>query len=57
MYFFGGGVTITAVHCPGHTPGTYSFFFDLEENGKKYRAAMHGDMKTCWGRRQSEGEG
>ncbi len=39
-----GDFTITAVHCPGHTPGTYSFFFDLEEDGKTYRAAMHGGL-------------
>lgn len=39
-----GNFTITAVHCPGHTPGTYSFFFPLTENGKTYRAAMHGGL-------------
>lgn len=35
----------TEIHCmftPGHTPGTVSFFFDLVENGQKYRAGMFG---------------
>lgn len=39
-----GQVSIVAKHCPGHTPGTYSFFFDMEENGKKYRCGMHGGL-------------
>lgn len=39
-----GDFEITAVHTPGHTPGCYSFFFNLRENGKNYRAAMHGGL-------------
>lgn len=39
-----GRVTVTAKHTPGHTPGTYSFFFDLEEDGQTYRCGMHGGI-------------
>lgn len=39
-----GKVSITAKHTPGHTPGTYSFFFDMEENGRAYRCGMHGGI-------------
>ena len=39
-----GNMVIETKHCPGHTPGTYSFFFDIEENGKKYRCGMHGGI-------------
>ena len=39
-----GEVTIVAKHCPGHTPGTYSFFFDMKENGRTYRCGMHGGL-------------
>ena len=37
----------TEIHCvstPGHTPGTMSFFFDVEENGRRLRAGMHGGV-------------
>ena len=39
----------TSIHCmftPGHTEGSVSFFFEVEENGKKYRAAMFGGAGT-----------
>lgn len=39
-----GSVKIEAKHCPGHTPGTYSFFFDIQEEGKNYRCGMHGGI-------------
>lgn len=39
-----GRVSITAKHTPGHTPGTYSFFFDEEEDGQTYRCGMHGGI-------------
>ena len=39
-----GNTTIRAIHSPGHTPGTYSFFFNTEIDGKSYRAAMHGGL-------------
>ena len=37
----------TEIHCvatPGHTPGTMSFFFDVEEDGRRLRAGMHGGV-------------
>jgi len=37
-----GNTRIEVVSTPGHTPGTVSFFFDVEEDGKVYHAAMHG---------------
>ena len=35
----------TSIHCvstPGHSPGVFSFFFDVIEDGKTYRAATFG---------------
>ena len=37
-----GSTVITTVFTPGHTEGSYSFFFEAEENGKKYRLGMFG---------------
>lgn len=37
-----GNTEITVLRTPGHTEGTVSFFFDIEENGKIYRAGMFG---------------
>lgn len=37
-----GNTEITFMHTPGHTKGTLSFFFDIEEGGKTYRAGMFG---------------
>lgn len=37
-----GNTTMTFLETPGHTAGTLSFFFDLEENGRTYRAGMFG---------------
>lgn len=37
-----GNTAIRFVHTPGHTRGTISFFFDVEENGKIYRAGSFG---------------
>lgn len=40
-----GGFEIEPVHCPGHTPGTTSFFFtDYDEDGTPYRIAIHGGL-------------
>lgn len=40
-----GGVTIYTEHCPGHTPGTTSFFIeDRDEDGKVYICGMHGGV-------------
>ncbi len=37
-----GNTEILVLHTPGHTEGVASFFFDVEEKGKTYRAAMFG---------------
>lgn len=37
-----GDTVVTCLFTPGHTEGTFSFFFDLVENGMTYRAGMFG---------------
>lgn len=37
-----GNTTISFMETPGHTKGTISFFFETEEDGKKYRVGMFG---------------
>ena len=37
-----GNTTIHFVHTPGHTKGTISFFFNVEENGRIYRVGSFG---------------
>lgn len=37
-----GNTTIRCVETPGHTEGTLSFFFNMEEGGKKYLAGTFG---------------
>ena len=37
-----GNTTISFLETPGHTAGTVSFFFETEENGKRYRVGMFG---------------
>ncbi|MBR5307507.1 MAG: MBL fold metallo-hydrolase [Clostridia bacterium] len=37
-----GNTEILCMYTPGHTMGTYSFFWDVEENGVTYRAGMFG---------------
>ncbi len=37
-----GNTSITFMETPGHTKGTLSFFFETEDNGKKYRVGMFG---------------
>ncbi len=37
-----GNTTIECIATPGHTNGTMSFFFDVYEGDKKYRAGMFG---------------
>ncbi len=37
-----GNTKITCLSTPGHTDGTMSFFFDVQEDGKTYRAGMFG---------------
>lgn len=41
-----GGMTIWPVPCPGHTPGTTSFFFEVEHEVRKLTVAMHGGLGT-----------
>ena len=37
-----GNTDILCISTPGHTPGTLSFFFDIEDGGTVYRAGMQG---------------
>lgn len=37
-----GNTEILCLHTPGHTDGTYSFFWNIESNGKTLRAGMFG---------------
>ncbi len=37
-----GDTVVSCLATPGHTEGTFSFFFDLIENGMTYRAGMFG---------------
>ncbi|MBQ2743267.1 MAG: MBL fold metallo-hydrolase, partial [Oscillospiraceae bacterium] len=41
-----GKTEILCLETPGHTEGTISFFFNIEENGKIYRAGMFGGAGT-----------
>lgn len=37
-----GNTSIRFLHTPGHTKGTISFFYDVEEGGRTYRVGMFG---------------
>ncbi len=39
-----GSTAIRCLSTPGHTPGTFSFFFDVKEGGRTFRAGMHGGV-------------
>ena len=39
-----GNTTVTCVATPGHTPGALSFFFNVTDGEKTYRAGLHGGM-------------
>lgn len=39
-----GDITFHTVATPGHTPGCTSFWFDVKDQGKSYRLAMHGGL-------------
>ncbi len=41
-----GNSVIKAMATPGHTPGAMSYFFDVTDGKKTYRAALHGGMGT-----------
>jgi len=37
-----GSTTITCVHTPGHTPGCFSYFFNVTEKGRTWRVGIFG---------------
>lgn len=41
-----GNTHIEIISTPGHTPGTVSMFFDVYDEGKTYKVAMHGGVGT-----------
>lgn len=41
-----GETEVLCLHTPGHTEGTYSFFFYVEENGERLRCGMFGGAGT-----------
>lgn len=41
-----GDTEILCLHTPGHTEGTYSLFFYVEENGKRWRCGTFGGAGT-----------
>ena len=41
-----GNTSILCLATPGHTEGTFSFFFDVDVDGKTYRAGMFGGAGT-----------
>lgn len=41
-----GNTSMEIVSTPGHTPGTVSMFFEVVEEGKNYKVAMHGGAGT-----------
>ena len=41
-----GEMCLTVLHTPGHTEGTMSFFFDVTDGEKTYRAGMFGGAGT-----------
>ena len=41
-----GDTEVLCLHTPGHTEGTYSLFFYVEENGKRWRCGTFGGAGT-----------
>ena len=39
-----GNFQLEAVHCPGHTEGTTSFFFEATYRGERVNCAIHGGL-------------
>ena len=37
-----GGTTIECVHIPGHTAGTFAYFFTVSDGGRDLRVGIHG---------------
>ena len=46
-----GCLSIRASACPGHSPGTMSYFFDVTDGSQTYTAGLHGGAgfnTLCW---------
>ncbi len=41
-----GNIRIQCVHTPGHTEGTMSYFFTVEDHGRQLRVGTHGGVGT-----------
>ena len=39
-----GNTTVKCIATPGHTPGAMTYFFDVTDGQKSYRAGLHGGM-------------
>lgn len=39
-----GNTTVTCMATPGHTPGAMSYFFDVTDGKRTFRAGLHGGM-------------
>lgn len=39
-----GNITVLCLSTPGHTDGTMSFFFDVSDGNRTFRAGMHGGV-------------
>lgn len=43
-----GDIQIKPVHCPGHTPGTTSFFFDIQHKDRTLSCGIHGGIGSSF---------
>ena len=43
-----GDIQIRPLHCPGHTPGTTSFFFDIQHKGRVLTCGHHGGIGSSF---------
>lgn len=41
-----GNIKIRCLHTPGHTEGTMSYFFDVQDHGRTLRVGTHGGVGT-----------
>jgi metallo-beta-lactamase class B len=44
-----GGMTLRAVHNPGHTQGTTTWMMTVEDGGQRYNVAFRGSLLPDWG--------
>jgi glyoxylase-like metal-dependent hydrolase (beta-lactamase superfamily II) len=44
-----GEVTLTAIHIPGHTPGSIALWADIEEKRILFGQDVHGPYMPQWG--------